>query len=238
MKLSGKTILVTGASGAIGVGIVRAAKQAGAWVSGTYLTNQPNPKDCPADLLKQVDVTQKEQLTQWVAEVLKERNQIDGLVAAAGGLADHTLLKVTEAEWDSVLGSHLTGAFLSLKAVLTPMAHARVGKIVLVTSQSGIHGRFGQSSYAAAKAGVIGLTKSAAKELGRWGIEVNALCPGFTPSKMTETVPKKGWDRAREESALGIVANIETQAELVTWLLSEGSRGITGQVFTADSRVL
>lgn len=237
MWLRGKTILVTGASGAIGGAIVRAAKREGAWVAGSYLTHRPDSQHCPADLLESVDVTQREPVTQWVARILQARGQIDGLVTAAGTLADRMLVKMTDEEWDTVIATHLTGTYRVVRAVLPSMAHQRSGKIITVVSMAGVHGRFGQANYAAAKAGVLGFMKSAAQELGPWGIEVNALCPGFTPSRMTETVPPAGWERARAASALGTVAEPEVAADLVVWLLSDRCRGITGQTFHCDSRI-
>lgn len=240
--LRGKTILVTGASGAIGSAIVRAAKRDGAWVAGTYLTHQPTPDACPADLLERVDVTDRDALTRWVAKALqvilnKMPASIDGLVTAAGGLADRTLAKMTDAEWDTVIASHLTGTANAVRAVLPSMQYQRAGKILTVVSMAGLHGRVGQANYSAAKAGILGFMKSAALELGPWGIEVNALCPGFTPSRMTETVPPEGWERARSASALGTLADAEVAADLVVWLLSDRCRGVTGQIFHVDSRI-
>lgn len=238
MWLRDKTLLVTGASGAIGSALVRAAKREGAWIAGAYLTHPPDPLTCPADRLDAVDVTQREPVTQWVAGCLQARRTVDGLVAAAGTLADRTLVKMTDAEWDSVLATHLTGTYRVVRAVLPSMMHERAGKIVTVISMAGLHGRFGQTNYAAAKAAVLGFTKALALEVGRWGIEVNAFCPGFTPSRMTDSVPPEGWERAREASALGAVADANVAAELLVWLLSDRCRGITGQVFHADSRVI
>ena len=237
MGLRGKVLLITGASGAIGSAVVRAAKRDWAWVAGAYRTRRPSPAECPADLLLVVDVTQRESLTPWVAQALRQTGQIDGLVTAAGNLADRTLAKMTDDEWSTVIATHLTGTFLAVQAVLPSMQHSRTGKIVTVISQAGLHGRVGQANYSAAKAGILGFTKAAAQELGPWGIEVNAVCPGFTPSRMTETVPPEGWERARTASALGTVTDAEVVADVTLWLLSDRCRGVTGQVFTADSRL-
>ena len=237
MGLRGKTVLVTGASGAIGSAIVRAAKLQGAWVAGTYHNHRPTPQECPADLLEPVDVRSKTSVTQWVAKCLAHNGQIDGLVTSAGNVQDHTLVKLTDADWDDVLQTHLTGTFNTLQAVLPAMQYHRLGKIITVISQAGIHGRFGQTNYAAAKAGIIGLTRSAAKELGEWGIEVNMICPGFTPSRMTEAVPPEGWERARNASVMGMLGDAEVLANLTLWLLSDDCRGISGQIFYADSRM-
>ncbi|MBI4227447.1 MAG: SDR family oxidoreductase [Candidatus Omnitrophica bacterium] len=236
MGLRGKVILVTGASGAIGSAIVRAAKREGAWVAGTYLTHHPDPSQCPADLLEQVNVTQCEPVQQWVAKAAARTGQIDGLVTAAGTVADRTLVKMTDAEWSGVIASHLTGTFHAAQAVLPSMQYHRLGKIITVLSMAGLHGRFGQASYSAAKAGLLGFTRSLAREVGPWGVEVNALCPGFTPSRMTETVPPDGWARARAASATGTLADAEVAADLAVWLLSDRCRGITGQIFHVDSR--
>lgn len=236
MGLRGKVLLITGASGAIGSALVRAAKREGAWVAGAYLTHRPESSQCPADLLELVDVTQRDAVTQWVAKAVSRTGQIDGLVTAAGNLADRTLVKMTDDEWHSVLATHLTGTFLAVQAVLPSMTYHRLGKIVTVISMAGLHGRFGQANYSAAKAGVLGFTKAAAQELGPWGIEVNALCPGFTPSRMTETVPPKGWARARTASATGTLADAEVAADLTLWLLSDRCRGVTGQIFHVESR--
>ncbi|MBI4313590.1 MAG: SDR family oxidoreductase [Candidatus Omnitrophica bacterium] len=237
MGLRGKTLLVTGASGAIGSAIVRAAKLQGAWVAGTYHTHRPTPQECPADLLEAVDVRLKPSIVQWVAKSLAHNGQIDGLVTAAGNVQDRTCVKMTDAEWDDVLQTHLTGTFHSIQAVLPPMQYHRLGKIITVISQAGIHGRFGQANYAAAKGAILGLTRSVAKELGEWGIEVNAICPGFTPSRMTETAPPEAWERARSASAMGMLGDAEVLANLTLWLLSDECRGITGQIFYADSRI-
>lgn len=231
-----KVILVTGASGAIGRAVVRAAKRDGAWVAGTYLTHRPDPTECPADLLEPVDVTQLEPVQRWVAKAVARTGQIDGLVTAAGTVADRTLVKMTDAEWSGVIASHLTGTFHAVHAVLPSMQYHRLGKIITVLSMAGVHGRFGQANYSAAKAGLLGFTKSLALEVGPWGVEVNALCPGFTPSRMTETVPPDGWARARTASATGTLADAEVTADLAAWLLSDRCRGITGQVFHVDSR--
>ena len=235
--LRGKTLLVTGASGTIGGAIVRAAKAQGAWVAGTYLAHRPAPEQCPADLLEAVDVTGREAVIQWVARALQRRGQIDGLVTAAGNLADRTLVRMTEGEWDAVIATHLTGTYHAVQAVLPSMQYHRIGKILTVISVAGLHGRVGQANYSAAKAGVLGFTRSAAQELGPWGIEVNALCPGFTPSRMTAQVPAEGWERSRAASALGILAEAEVAADLAVWILSDRCRGVTGQVFHVDSRV-
>ena len=235
--LRGKTLLVTGASGTIGAAIVRAAKREGAWVAGAFLTHPPDPSQCPADTLDHVDVIQREPVTQWVARCLQARRTIDGLVTAAGTLADRTLVKMTEAEWDTVIATHLTGTYRMVRAVIPSMMHERAGKIITVISVAGLHGRAAQANYSAAKAGIVGFTKAAAKELGSWGIEVNALCPGFTPSRMTETVPPEGWRRARDASAVGVLGDAEVAADLAVWLLSDRCRGITGQIFHVDSRV-
>lgn len=237
MWLREKTLLVTGASGAIGSAIVRAAKREGAWVAGTYLTHPPDPQACPADRLDAVDVTQREPVTQWVAGCLQARRTVDGLVTAAGTIADRTVVTMSDAEWDSVIATHLTGTSRVVRAVLPSMMHERSGKILTVISRAGLHGRFGQANYSAAKAGLLGFTTSLAQEVGRWGIEVNALCPGFTPSRMTETVPPDGWARARAASALGVLADAEVAADLAIWLLSGRCRGITGHTFHVDSRV-
>ncbi len=236
MGLRGKTLLVTGASGAIGSAIVRAAKREGAWVAGTYLSHRPTPEACPADLLEAVDVTRRETLTPWVARALAQTGQIDGLVTSAGNLADRTLAKMTESEWDTVIATHLTGTFNTVQAVLPSMQYHRLGKIITLISMAGLHGRVGQANYSAAKAGVLGFTRAAAAELGAWGIEVNALCPGFTPSRMTETVPPVGWERARATSATGTLTDAETVADLAIWLLSDRCRGVTGQIFQVESR--
>jgi len=124
------------------------------------------------------------------------------------------------------------------QAVLPSMKQRRQGKLVAIGSISGSIGRAGQSNYAAAKAATVGFVKSLAREVGRFGIGANVICPGFIDSKMTRVAPPEAWERAKADSALGVLSGVETTASFTVWLLSDLARGVTGQVFHLDSRIL
>ena len=239
ISLEGKKILITGASGAIGGAIARAALEAGAWVAGSYLHSDEDARALKSKgaFLMKADLTDRAQARSLVSAVLSEADFLDGLVYAAGSARDRTVAKMSDAEWDEVMRVHLDGLFAAVQAVLPKMREQKSGKLIAISSLSGVIGRLGQPNYSAAKAGMIGFMKSAAKEAGRFGVTANVICPGFMDSRMTRATPPEAWERAKTESALGTIGSVETVASFTVWMLSDLCRNVTGQVFQLDSRI-
>lgn len=181
-----------------------------------------------------VDVTKYEKVKKAVNCVIDKYKEIDILVNNAGIARDGLLLRMKEENWHKVLDVNLTGVFNCLKAVIRPMMKQRYGKIVNISSIIGLRGNIGQANYSAAKAGIIGLTKSAARELGRYGITVNAVAPGFIDTPMTRKLEKKFIDRTVSQIPLARIGKPEEVASLVTYLISEEAGYITGEVIRID----
>ncbi len=156
------------------------------------------------------------------------------LVNNAGITRDRSLLKLSDAEWRDVLEVNLTGAFWVLRAVARRMAQAGFGRVVNVSSINARRGKFGQANYVASKAGLLGLTTTAARELGPKGITVNAVAPGMVLTGLTRALPAEVLARAREEAVLGRLAEPSDVAEAVLFLLSDAARNITGEVLRID----
>ena len=240
ISLTGKHILIAGATGAIGGAVARAAREAGAWVMGSYLKNETQARELEGAgiLMKQADLSDRAAAAGLVRHALGKAGSLDGLVYSAGNTRDHTLLKMSDLEWDEVMKLHLDGLVACCRAVLPGMQERRQGKIAAIGSQSGLTGRVGQANYSAAKAATVGFVKSLAREAGRFGVAANVVCPGFIESRMTRSAPPEAWERAKSASALGTVSSVETVASFTAWLLSDLCSGVTGQVFQLDSRIL
>jgi acetoacetyl-CoA reductase/3-oxoacyl-[acyl-carrier protein] reductase len=157
------------------------------------------------------------------------------LVNNAGITRDRSLTKMSDDEWGSVIAVNLTGAFHMIRAVAPGMVAAGFGRIVNITSINGIRGKFGQANYTAAKAGLIGLTKTSARELGPKGISVNAVAPGMVLTEMALALPAEFRDRALQETVLKRLVEPADVANAVVFLLSDAARMITGQVLQVDS---
>jgi len=239
ISLQGKRVFVAGATGAVGRAILEAAREAGAWVGGSYFQSEAE-----ADSLKgqgifmvQADLSDRDEARRCVASAL-EQGPLDALVYAAGNTRDQTLFKLTDSDWDEVMKLHLEGLLACTQAVLGSMRERRGGKIIAIGSMSGFIGRPGQANYSAAKAATVAFMKTVAREAGRFGISANVICPGFIDSRMTQAAPPEVWERAKTDSALGTISSVETVASFTTWLLSDLAKGVTGQVFQLDSRVV
>ena len=193
LLLSGKTALVTGATRGIGKGIALKLAQQGAHIAFTFVSSVEKAKAFEAELntlgvkakgyqSNAADFSEAEKL---VDEIVKEFGTLDILVNNAGITRDNLLMRMTEQMWDEVLDTNLKSAFALTKAAMRPMMKAKAGSIINITSVVGITGNAGQANYAASKAGMIGLTKSVAKELGSRNIRCNAIAPGFIETEMT-----------------------------------------------------
>ncbi len=179
------------------------------------------------------DVSKLEEVEKMVEEIKKEFGRLDILVNNAGITQDRTLAKMTKEEWQRVIDIDLTGVFNCAKAAL-PLIIQNQGNIVSLSSLVGQRGNFGQTNYAAAKAGIIGFTKSLAKEVGRLGVRVNAVAPGFIETRLTETVPENVKTTVKQLTALGRFGKPEEVASVVAFLVSEEASFITGEVINID----
>jgi 3-oxoacyl-[acyl-carrier protein] reductase len=242
MQLKGKTAVVTGGSRGIGRAIALELASKGANVAVNYTKNSA-AADAVVEEIKamgklgiavKADVSSISEVENLVIEVLNAFGSIDILVNNAGITKDNLIVRMTEKEFDDVINTNLKGAFICTKAVSRVMIKQKSGKIINVSSVVGIVGNSGQSNYAAAKAGLIGFTKSMAKELAKRGINVNAVAPGFVQTDMTSSLPEKVKEEFIKSIPLMRIGEPEDIAKGVAFLASEYSDYITGQVINID----
>jgi 3-oxoacyl-[acyl-carrier protein] reductase len=241
VTVSGKVVLVTGASRGIGRAIAEALAAAGAAV---VLGARDEAKLAEAvDAIVSaggrasavpLDVCHRESVEAALAAVLQRHGRIDGLVNNAGITRDNLLLRMKAEEWEAVLATNLTGVYHCTQAALRPMLKQRSGRIVNVTSVVGITGNAGQANYAASKAGVIGFTKSIAREVASRAITVNAVAPGFIDTEMTAAMTDKAKDAVASSIPMGRVGKPEDVAGAALFLLSDAAAYVTGQVLGVD----
>ncbi|HOB70906.1 MAG TPA: 3-oxoacyl-[acyl-carrier-protein] reductase [bacterium] len=242
MTLKGKTAVVTGGYRGIGKAIAIKLASMGANVVINDI-GAPETADDTVNELKSfgveaqavsANVTVEEEVNGMIAKVIEKFGHIDILVNNAGITRDGLLMKMKESDWQSVLDVNLKGVFLCTKAVVRPMMQQKGGSIVNITSVVGITGNAGQANYSASKAGVIGFTKSIAKEIGSKGVRVNAVAPGFINTKMTEALPEEVKKAYMANIPLKRYGEPEEIAEVVAFLCEDRSRYMTGQVLKVD----
>ena len=242
MKLKGQVAVVTGASRGIDRAIALELANQGADVVVNYSGNEEKAKSVVEEIVAagsraiavQCDVASADSVAAMLKMTIEEFGKVDILVNNAGITRDNLLMRMKEEEWDQVINTNLKGVFLCTKAVSRPMMKQRKGRIINVASVVGITGNPGQANYVAAKAGVIGFTKTAAKELASRGITVNAVAPGFITTDMTEQLPEDVRGQLLSQIPLGRLGEPGDIAKVAAFLASEDSSYMTGQTLSVD----
>ena len=234
--LDGKIVLVTGATRGIGKAISLTLGNSGATVIGTATTKSgaDNISKVFADSKisgkgMKLDVTDNEQVSNLVKNIGEDFGSVDILVNNAGITRDNILLRMKEDEWEDIINTNLSSIYKMSKSVLRGMIKKRSGRIISITSVVGAMGNAGQSNYAAAKAGIIGFTKSLAREVGVRGVTVNAIAPGFIKTDMTDSLPDNQREALAGQIPLGRLGTANEVAEAVLFLAGESGSYITGQ---------
>jgi len=243
MKLDGKIAIVTGASRGIGRSIAHDLAAHGAAVVVNYSRSHEAAQEVVSRIESaggraiavQADVSNLEQAQDLVKTTLEQFGQIDILVNNAGTTRDKLLLSMKEADWDEVIDTNLKSVFNCSKAVIRPMIRGKKGgRIINITSVVGLSGQGGQTNYAASKSGIIGFTKSLAKEVGSRGITVNAVAPGFISTALTADLSDEIVAKAIEATPLGRLGEADEVAYLVSFLSSDMAAFVTGEVIRVD----
>jgi 3-oxoacyl-[acyl-carrier protein] reductase len=226
----GRSVLVTGGNRGIGRAIAEAFRKAGDDVAITYRSGEP-PEGY---LAVRCDITDPDQVAAAFSEVEEKQGPVEVLVANAGVTRDTLLLRMSEEDWATVLDTNLTGTFRVAKRAAKGMLRLRRGRIVLISSVVGLLGSAGQVNYAASKAGLVGMARSLARELGSRGITTNVVAPGFVDTDMTEALPEEKKAEYKAQIPLQRYATTEEVAAAVQWLASDDAGYITGAVIPVD----
>jgi 3-oxoacyl-[acyl-carrier protein] reductase len=240
--LTGKTALVTGASRGIGRAIALALAEAGADVAVNYAGNEAAASEVVRSIEAmgrkafklQANVGMANEAEELVRQTLEAFGKIDILVNNAGITRDNLIMRMKEEEFDDVISTNLKGVFNCIKAVTRPMMKQRSGRIINISSVVGVLGNPGQANYVAAKAGVIGLTKAAARELASRGITVNCVAPGFIETDMTDKLPEETRTSLMSQIPLARLGQPEDIARAVRFLASDDAAYMTGQTLHVD----
>lgn len=242
MDFTDQVVLVTGSSSGIGAAIATEFAALGAKVAINYRTNAEGAERIAAQIrdaggscsVYQADVSDLAQSTALVKQVEADLGRINVLVNNAGTTRDTLLLSMKEEEWDTVIQTNLKSVYTMSKAVLRGMLRNKGGRIINITSVVGLSGQAGQANYAASKAGIIGFTKSLAREIGSRNITVNAVAPGFIPTALTDVLTDEQRQATIDVTPMGRLGTPEEIAWAVLFLASDRSGFITGQVLTVD----
>jgi len=239
---SAAVILVTGASRGIGRAIALRFARAGGRIGINFRGNTAAAEETASaveqaggePLLLPGDVSNPAVVTAIFDTLLQRWGRLDVLVNNAGIVRDTLVLRMSDEDWDQVLDTNLRSAFLCTRAALRPMLRQRSGRIINVASIAGLRGNAGQANYAASKAGLIGLTKSVAREVASRGITVNAVAPGLIETDITRQMPERAREALIQQIPMGCMGTPEDVAEVVFFLASDGARYVTGQAIVVD----
>ena len=232
-SLEGKTALVTGASRGIGAAVARELARAGAAVVVGYRAGGDEAEALAGEIggrAIQADVSSPEDAQRLVAEA----GDLDILVNNAGLTRDGLLARMSDDDWREVIETNLSSVFYTCRAVTRPMMKKRAGSIVNISSIVGVHGNWGQTNYAASKAGIIGFTKSLAKELGSRNVRANVVAPGYVKTRLTDVLPEEATAAMLQNTALARLGEPEDVAGAVRFLCSDEASFITGDVLLVD----
>jgi 3-oxoacyl-[acyl-carrier protein] reductase len=232
-SLEGKLALVTGASRGIGRAIAEELARAGAEVVVGYRSGKDDAEQLAARIggrAVQADVSSADDAKRLV----EEAGDVDVLVNNAGLTRDGLLARMSDDDWRTVIDTNLSSVFYTCRAVTRPMMKKRGGSIVNISSVVGVHGNWGQTNYAASKAGIIGFTKSIARELGSRGVRANVVAPGYVKTQLTDVLPEEATEAMVEATPLGRVAEAHEIAGAVRFLASDEASFITGEVLLVD----
>lgn len=239
-----KAVVVTGASRGLGREIALAFGETGCRVVVNYLNSRASAEET-ADKINAsggeafsfcADVRNATEVDLLLSEVMKRWKRLDLLVNNAGVTKDRLIIRMSDREWDDVMDTNLKAAFICIRAASRIMIRQKRGHIINIASIVGIKGREGQANYSSSKAGLIGLTKATALELGRFNIQVNAVLPGYMDTDMGGSISQKVLTRIRQENCLGRYSNPREVAAFIVHLA--GMENVSGQVFNLDSRII
>lgn len=242
LELEGKVAAITGAAAGIGAAIALALAREGCDVAVVDCHAEPRARTT-LDAIEaqgrraryvQADVRDHDGAAAALASIVSQLGRLDIVVCNAGIVDDATVRKMTQAQWQSVIDVNLTGVFNYSKAAASIFRSQGSGKIVNVASINGLRGKFGQANYAASKAGIVALSKSLAREMGKYNVNVNVIAPGMVSTAMADALPESIRQRAIDETVLGRLARPEDCGDLVAFLCSERARHITGEVIKID----
>lgn len=245
IDIAGIVVVITGASRGIGAELVRVFAKEGAHVVVNYNSSEKLAYSLLDEISSyntnciavKADVTKQEEVSRLYGTVISKYGKVDILINNAGICDDNLIQLMPEEQWRHVIDINLTGAYLCSRIFSKIMINQKKGKIINISSLKGQEGCVGQTNYAASKAGLIGFTKSLAKELGRYSIPVNAVCPGFIVTDLNRHNKQKQ-DVAKSKSLLTIDHSMEDLTNFLVYMSSERFKGISGQVYNLDSRLL
>ena len=241
LEITGKIALVTGSTRGIGKAIAIALENAGAHV--VCISRTAKDVQAVADSLSNAssaacDVSSSESFTELVKSIVEDKGRMDILVNNAGITRDSLILRMKEDDWDLVMDINLKGAFNGIKAVMRSMMKQKSGRIINISSVVGLTGNAGQANYAASKAGLIGLTKSTAKELSSRGITVNCIAPGYIATDMTDELSDAVKENLNKQIPLGRIGSPDDIAHMALYLASDEAGYITGQTIAVDGGIV